>query len=102
MPIKFNVDATEILARLEKLEDAFLSSVQEIRALKTEIQRQANSNTHLEPLLEAEQVAKILGVDPGYVYSQARAQKLPSVQFGKYRRFCPTQLKKWIDRKNSA
>ena len=92
---------TEILARLEKLEDAFLASVEEVRALKSEIQKQANWNPTLEPLLEEEQVSKILGVEAGYIYSQARAKK-PSVQFGKYRRFCPAQLKKWIERKNNA
>jgi excisionase family DNA binding protein len=95
------VDAAEILARLEALEDSLLSGVQEIRALRAEVQKLANVNPTLHPLLEVEQVAKILSVDPGYVYSQARAKKLPSVQFGKYRRFCPVQLRKWIERKNT-
>jgi excisionase family DNA binding protein len=95
------MDATEILARLEKLEDACLSSVQEIRSLKAEVEKASSGNPTLEPLLDSEQVAKILGVEPGYVYSQARAKKIPSVRFGKYRRFCPVQLKKWIERKKS-
>lgn len=95
------MDATEVLARLDKLEDVCLLSVQEIRSLRTEVQKATSANPALEPLLDSEQVAKILGVDPGYVYSQARAKKIPSVRFGKYRRFCPAQLKKWIERKNS-
>ena len=52
------MDLFEILTRLEKLEDAFLSGLQEIRSVKAEIQKQANGNPTLEPLLEAEEVAK--------------------------------------------
>jgi excisionase family DNA binding protein len=96
------MDLPETLARLEKLEDAFLSSLQEVRSIKAEIEKQANECATLEPLLEAEEVAKILGVDVGYIYSQARSKKIPSLKLGKYRKFCPSQLKKWLDRKNTA
>ncbi len=92
----------ETLVRLENLESSLLSLLQEVRSVKAEIQKHANGSLTLEPLLEAEEVAKILGVDPGYVYSQARAKKIPSVKLGKYRKFCPSQLKKWLDRKNSV
>ncbi len=88
--------------RLEALETSLLSLLQEARSIKTEIQKQANGSPTIEPLLEAEEVAKILGVDVGYIYSQARAKKIPSIKLGKYRKFCPSQLKKWLDRKNSA
>lgn len=88
-----------ILERLETLETSLL---QETRSIKAEIQKQANGNPTLEPLLEAEEVAKLLGVDTGYVYSQARSKKIPSIKLGKYRKFSPTQLKKWLDRKNGA
>ena len=91
----------EILARLEKVEEAFLAGLQEARCIKAEIQKQANGNPTLEPLLEAEEVAKILGVDVGYIYSQARAKKIPSIKLGKYRKFSPSQLKKWLERKNT-
>jgi excisionase family DNA binding protein len=90
----------DILARLERLEDSFLAGLQEIRAVKSEIQKQADKS--LENLLEAEDVARILGVDLAYVYSQARANKIPSLKLGKYRKFVPSALKKWIDRKTSA
>ncbi len=96
------MDASEILTRLEKLEDAFLSGLQEVRSIKGEIQKQANGNATLQPLLDAEEVAKLLGVDTAYVYSQARSKKIPSIKLGKYRKFCPAQLKKWLDRKNSV
>ena len=92
----------EILARLDKLEDAFLAGIQEIRSVKAEIQKCTATSFNLERLLEAEEVAKLLGVDVGYVYSQARAKKIPSVKLGKYRKFSPSQLQKWLDRKNSC
>ena len=56
----------------------------------------------LEPLLGAEQVAQILGVDVGHVHAQARSRKIPSIMVGKYRKFSPSQLKKWLERKNSV
>lgn len=96
------MDLPEILTRLEKLEDAFLSGLQDVRSIKGEIQKQSNGNATLEGLLDAEEVAKLLGVDVAYVYSQARSKKIPSIKLGKYRKFSPLQLRKWIDRKNSA
>lgn len=68
---------------------------EEIQGLKGEL------NGQDDRLLDAEEVAKLLGVDTGYVYSQARAKKIPSIKLGKYRKFCPSQLKKWLDRKNN-
>jgi excisionase family DNA binding protein len=95
------MDLSEALSRLDKLEDALLAQIQELRAVKVEIQRQANGASP-EPLLRAEQVAQILGVDVAHVHAQARSRKIPSIMVGKYRKFSPTQLKKWLDRKNSA
>jgi excisionase family DNA binding protein len=84
------------------LEDSFLTNLQEIRAVKSEIQKRVDCTPSLENLLEAEEIAHILGVDVSYVYSQARANKIPSIKLGKYRKFSPSQLKKWLDRKNST
>jgi len=69
------MDLPEILARLDKLEDAFLSGLQEVRSIKGEIQKKTSGNPTLEPLLDAEEVAKLLGVEVGYVYSQARTKR---------------------------
>ena len=96
------MDVPEILNRLENLEGAFLNGMQEVRCIRGEIQKQGAGNDCLEPLLEVEKVAEILGLDVGYVYSQARAKKIPSVKLGKYRKFSPSQLKKWLDRRNSS
>ena len=92
----------EIISRLETVEDVLLSELQEVRSIKGEIQKQAKGNSRLEGLLDAEQVAQILGVDIAYVRAQARAKKIPSIKLGKYRKFLPSQLRKWIERKNSA
>ena len=96
------MDLSEILTRLDKLEDGFVSGLQELRLIKGEIQKQTNGNPTLEQLLGVKEVAEILGVDTGYVYGQARAKKLPSIKLGKYRKFSPSQLKKWLDRKNTS
>lgn len=95
------MDLPEALSLLDKLEDALLAQIQELRAVKGEIQKQANG-TSLEPLLGAEQVAQILGVDIAHVHAQARSRKIPSIMVGKYRKFSPSQIKKWLDRKNSV
>jgi excisionase family DNA binding protein len=95
------MDLPEALSRLEKLEDSLLAHIQEVRCIRSEIQKHAN-NGSLEPLLGAEQVAQILGVDVAHVHNQARSRKIPSILVGKYRRFSPSQLKKWLERKNSG
>ena len=94
------MDLPEALSRLDNLEAALLAQVQELRTIRAEFQKQA-VNGALEPLLGAEEVAKILGVDVGHVHAQARSRKIPSVMIGKYRKFSPSQLKKWLERKNS-
>jgi excisionase family DNA binding protein len=94
------MDLPEALSRLDNLEAALLAQVQELRTIRVEFQKQA-VNGALEPLLGAEEVAKILGVDVGHVHAQARSRKIPSVMVGKYPKFSPSQLKKWLERKNS-
>jgi len=82
---------------------AITLTVEQFRALvREEVHKSVNGSPHLEPLLDAEDVAKILGVDTAYVYGLARDKKIPSVKLGKYRKFIPAQVKKWLDRKNSA
>lgn len=92
------MDLPETLSKLDRMEDALLAQIQELRTVRANLQKLAS----LEPLLSAEQVAKILGVDVGHVHAQARARKIPSVMVGKYRKFSPSQLKKWLERKNSV
>ena len=95
------MDLPEALNKIEALESALLAGVHELRIVKAELQKQSNGNS-LEQLLEPERVAAILGVNVKHVYAQARTGKIPSVMVGKYRRFSPAQLKKWLDKKNGA
>jgi excisionase family DNA binding protein len=96
------MDLPEALLKLDKLEDTLLAQVQELRIIRAEFQKQYAGSGALEPLLDAEQVAELLGVEVAHVHAQARSRKLPSIMVGKYRKFSPSQLKKWLDRKNNA
>ena len=92
----------DTLTRLDNLETSLLSFLQEVRSIKAELQKNSKVSPSIESLLDADEVAKILGVDIAYIYTQARSGKMPSIKLGKYRRFSPSQLKKWLDRKNGA
>ncbi len=95
------MDLAEMLERLSKVEEAFLSGLQEIRFIREEIQKRANQNPRLEPLLDPDQLAKILGLKRSFVYSGASSGKIPSVKIGKYLRFSPAQIKKWLEGKHT-
>jgi excisionase family DNA binding protein len=92
---------TETLSRLESLEASLLSVIETVRSLRVEIQKQANGNPSLEPLLDVEELAKILGLDVDYIYRQAQAGKIPSKKIGKYRKFQPSKIQSWLEKKNS-
>ena len=101
IPIKKHEQSAgpDILARLEKLGDSFLTGLQEIRAVKSELKKRADSIDGLEKLLDAKAVAELLGEKETWVYQQAKAKKIPSVKLGKYWKFSPSQLQKWLERK---
>jgi len=90
----------ETLTRLENLETNLLLFLQEVRFIKAEMQKNYKINPTLDPLLGAAELAKILGVDTAYIYSQARSGKIPSIKLGKYRKFSPPRIKQWLDRKS--
>ena len=47
-------------------------------------------------LLNAQQVAKRLGVPKTWVYEQSRKKRIPTVPLGRYRRYRPETIEKWI------
>jgi excisionase family DNA binding protein len=87
----------DVLSRLDKLEDAFISALQEIRAVKSELQQRTGESTTLERLLTVDEVAKILGETETHVYQLARGGKLPAIRVGKYWKFVPSALQKWLE-----
>jgi excisionase family DNA binding protein len=104
IPIKKPESSTgaDVLARLEKLEDCFLAALQEIRAVKVELKARADSVQSLEKLLDAKEVAELLGETEQWVYRQAKGRKIPAIKLSKYWKFSPSQLQKWLERKNSV
>jgi excisionase family DNA binding protein len=58
-----------------------------------------------EALLTADEVAARLGVGVKWVWAQARAGSIPHVKLGRYRRFRPEAIDRWIaelERRSSA
>lgn len=47
-------------------------------------------------LLTAEQVARMLGVTPGWVYAQSRSGLIPTVTLGRYRRYRRGAIEAWV------
>jgi excisionase family DNA binding protein len=47
-------------------------------------------------LLDADEVAKMLGVKPSWVYARARAGEIPHVALGRYRKFRPDAIDAWL------
>jgi excisionase family DNA binding protein len=47
-------------------------------------------------LLTAQQVAKLLGVPPSWVYEQSRRGSIPTVALGRYRRYRAEAILEWV------
>jgi len=99
IPIAGRRSADDVLSRLEKLEDLFLSGLQDVRAVKAELQKRMDEPPALEHLLDTEEVAEILGAETKWVYRQAKARQIPSIKLGKYWKFSPSALQRWLERR---
>jgi excisionase family DNA binding protein len=54
-------------------------------------------------LLDADQVAEMLGVPKSWVYEQSRKGLIPTVELGRYRRFRREAIEEWIaERENGG
>lgn len=49
-----------------------------------------------EPLLNAEQVAKLLGVTTDYIYGLSRRGAIPVITFGRVRRYRREAIEQWL------
>lgn len=49
-----------------------------------------------DPLLDAGQVAAMLGVTRSWVYEQSRQRRIPTVTLGRYRRYRRSSVLRWI------
>ena len=97
------MDSRDAVTHLRQVEESLAGAVLALRQLQDELVKDGfKQKPEVDQLLTVEQVASLLGVDKAYVYTQARAGKIPSVKLGKYRRFSPSQIKKWLDRKAVA
>ena len=47
-------------------------------------------------LLDASEVAELLGVPRSWVYSETRAGRIPHVVIGRYRRYRKAAVERWI------
>jgi predicted DNA-binding transcriptional regulator AlpA len=50
-----------------------------------------------EPLMDAKEVAALLGVEVTWVREQSRADRIPTVHLGRYRRYRPQAIREWIE-----
>jgi excisionase family DNA binding protein len=53
-------------------------------------------------LLNADQVARMLGVPKSWVYEQSRRGRIPTVNLGRYRRYREDAISKWIEEREAA
>jgi excisionase family DNA binding protein len=48
-------------------------------------------------LLTAEQVAELIGMTPDYVYALSRRGRIPTITFGRTRRYRRESIEQWLD-----
>lgn len=47
-------------------------------------------------LIDANEVARMLGVTPGWVYEQSRRARIPTITLGRYRRYRRAAIEAWL------
>lgn len=56
----------------------------------------------LEPMLDAKQLASVLGVHPNWIFEQVRIGELPSYKLGHHRRFKRDEVEKFLAERRAA
>jgi excisionase family DNA binding protein len=52
----------------------------------------------MSKLLEAQDVADMIGMSKDWIYAEVRADRIPHVRLGRYVRFRPEAIEDWIRR----
>ena len=55
------------------------------------------ANTNNTRLLNAADVAQLLGVPTSWVYEQSRSGRIPTVTLGRYRRYRRGAIEQWLE-----
>ena len=53
-------------------------------------------NYEFEPLIDADEVGKLLGLHPKTVQQMARSGRMPGIRVGKFWRFRKSQIDHWL------
>jgi excisionase family DNA binding protein len=77
------------------------------RRLLTALPAGQRSDKHEAPpgpggLMTAEEIARILGVKPGWIYRQSRAGRIPTVRLGRYYRYRLDAIEEWLAERERA
>jgi excisionase family DNA binding protein len=64
---------------------------------KQENTHQYQSNGLLaEPLLHAEDVARLVGMTPKWIYDETRKGRIPHIKLGRYYRYRESSISRWL------
>lgn len=55
-----------------------------------------------EPLLRAEDVARLFGIPRSSVYEYVRSQQIPHIRIGKHVRFVRADLEQWVSGRRTS
>jgi excisionase family DNA binding protein len=72
---------------------SFLTPGRLYTPMRPEIQ---NESIGFEPLLDADEVAERLGVNPRFVRRLVEERRIPFCKLGKFVRFRPTDVRAWL------
>ena len=51
----------------------------------------------MDPLLDTDEAAELLSVDPGYIRRLVRERRIPLLKVGKFVRFDSAELEQWLE-----
>lgn len=55
-----------------------------------------------EKLIGPKEIADTWSLPLSWVYAKAEAGMLPSLKIGRYRRFCPSEIRAWLEAQRQA